>query len=50
VNTCKLQEEARAYYRLCDEACALGVPVSVDDPRSPKTVQGLREAVAKAKL
>jgi hypothetical protein len=50
MTTRALHEETRAYYRLCDEARALGVPVSLDDPRSPKTVQGLREAVAKAQL
>jgi hypothetical protein len=49
VNTLTLQEQARAYYRLVAEARALNVPVSLDDPRSPKTVQGLRDAVAEAK-
>lgn len=45
----QLIQEARDYYRLCAEAEALGIPVSLDDPRSPKTVQGLRDAVAKAR-
>jgi len=42
----KLQAEARAYYALCDKAHALGVPTSLDDPRSPKTVAALEKAVA----
>lgn len=42
-------EEQRAFYRLCDEARALGVPTSCDDPRSPTTVAGLAAAVAAAK-
>jgi hypothetical protein len=37
--------EAQSYYRLVSEAQALGVPTSLDDPRSPKTVAGLRAAV-----
>jgi len=37
--------EARDYYRLCDEARSLGIPVSLDDPDSPKTVEQLREAI-----
>lgn len=39
-------EQARAYYRLCDEARALGISTSLDDPRSPRTVAALRRAVA----
>ncbi len=39
------REEAVAYYRLCDEARALGIPTSLDDPRSPNTVDALRQAV-----
>lgn len=42
-------QEQIDYYRLCDEAARLGIPVSLDDPRSPKTVQGLRDAVESAK-
>jgi hypothetical protein len=38
--------EARAYYSLCDQARRLGIPVSLDDPRSPKTVAALQQAVA----
>jgi hypothetical protein len=38
-------EEARAYYRLCDEARALGIATSLDDPRSPRTVAALERAV-----
>lgn len=40
-----LLEDARDYYRLCNEAAALGIPVSLDDPATPQTVEGLREAV-----
>lgn len=39
----------KAYYTLCDEAAALGIPTSLDDPRSPKTVAALVAAVARAK-
>ncbi len=45
----ELIREAQAYSRLCADAEALGVPVSLDDPGSPKTVQGLREAVEAAR-
>lgn len=45
----ELIREAQAYYRLCAEAEALGNPVSLDDPRSPKTIQGLRDAVEAAR-
>jgi len=38
--------EARDYYNLCEQAAALGIPTSLDNPASPKTVQGLRDAVA----
>lgn len=41
--------EAQAYYRLCREAQSLRVPVSLDDPRSPKTVKALREAISAAR-
>lgn len=44
-----LRREARAFYALCDEARRLGVPTSVDDPRSPHTVAGLAAAVAVAR-
>ena len=43
----KLHAEARAYYALCARARALGVPVSLDDPRTPATVAALRSAVAR---
>lgn len=39
----------REYAALCDEARKLGVPTSLDDPRSPRTVEGLRAAVEVAK-
>lgn len=45
----QLRDEARAYYRLCDEARALGIPTSLDDPRSPRTVAELRAAVEAAR-
>lgn len=37
---------AREYYALCDRAEAKGVPVSLDDPRTPRTVAELRRAAA----
>ena len=40
--------EASAYYALCEEACRLGIPTSLDDPRSPRTVEGLRQAIDRA--
>lgn len=36
----------RDYYALLDECKRRGIPTSLDDPRSPKTVQGLRDALA----
>jgi hypothetical protein len=47
--TRQLRDEARAYYRLCDEARALGIITDLDDPRSPKTTAELRAAVEAAK-
>lgn len=44
-----LVRQARDYYRLCDEAHRLGIPTSLDDPRTPRTVAGLRAAVDAAK-
>jgi hypothetical protein len=44
-----LMREQRDYYRLCDEADALGIPVSLDDPRTPPTIAALREAVEAAR-
>lgn len=41
-----LHDEARAYYALCDRAAALGIPTSLDDPRTPQTVPALRATVA----
>lgn len=40
-----LQAEARDYYRLVRQADSLGIPTSLDDPTSPKTVQALRDAI-----
>jgi hypothetical protein len=47
--TSPLHATARDYYRLCSEAERLGVPTSLDDPRSPRTVAGLRRAVEAAR-
>lgn len=47
--TRQLQDEARAYYNLCREAERLGVPTSLDHPRTPQTVDALRAAVAEAR-
>jgi hypothetical protein len=44
-----LREQALAYQRLIEEARALGVPTSLDDPRSPRTVDALRAAVRDAR-
>ena len=33
------------YWNLCKQAMSLGIPTSLDDPRSPKTVAGLQAAV-----
>ena len=45
----ELIREAQAYYRLCAEAEALGIPTSLDDPRTPKTVAALQAAVEAAR-
>lgn len=44
-NNRAIYDEQAAYYRLCTEARKLGIPTSLDDPRSPRTVAGLRDAV-----
>jgi len=41
-------KEQAEYYRLCDRAARLGIPVSLDDPRSPRTVAEV-EAQVRAK-
>lgn len=38
--------EQREYAALCDKARELGIPVSLDNPDSPKTVAALQQAVA----
>jgi hypothetical protein len=43
--TAKHLNEQRAYMALCDRARELGIPTSLDDPRSPKTVAALKAAV-----
>jgi hypothetical protein len=45
----QLLQEQRDYYALCDEADRLGIPTSLDDPRSPRTVARLRAAVDEIK-
>lgn len=40
--------EQKAYYALCDKARALGIPTSLDDPRTTRTVAGLEAVVAVA--
>lgn len=44
----QLLNEQRDYYALCDKARSLGIPTSLDDPNSPKTVDALRDAVENA--
>lgn len=44
-----LRREAIAYYALCDEARMLGIPTSLDDPRSATTVEGLRAEVERGR-
>lgn len=44
----RLRDEARAYYALVERAQRAGVPTSLDDPRSARTVEGLRRAVERA--
>ena len=46
MNYTALIKQAQDYYRLCDAAAAKGVPVSLDDPRSPRTVAALRRAAS----
>jgi len=46
VVTEQAREEQRAYYRLVEDAAALGIPTSLDDPRTPRTVQELAAAIA----
>lgn len=40
--------EQREYAALCDKARDLGVPVSLDDPRAPRTIAALKQAVSAA--
>lgn len=49
-NSMTASQEAILYYELCDDARALGIPVSLDDPASPTTVAGLQDAVDAARL
>ena len=41
-------QEAEDYFRLCDKARELGIPTSLDDPKSPKTVEALRAEIENA--
>jgi len=40
--------EQLAYYELLNKAAQLGVPVSLDDPASPRTIAGIKTAIAQA--
>lgn len=44
----QMTQQAGDYYRLCDRARDLGIPTSLDDPKSPTTVAGLKKAVKAA--
>lgn len=44
----RLVAEAHEHYDLCQRAERIGVPTSLDDPRSPTTVTALRDAVVAA--
>lgn len=43
--TLQLRAAAEEYHRLVDRARALGIPISLDDPDSPRTVDGLSDAI-----
>lgn len=45
----RLARMGREYLELCNEGERLGVPVSLEDQGSPRTVSGLREAIEQAK-
>lgn len=45
--TSALREEQERYYQLVEECKQQGIPVSLDDPRSPRTVQEMLEALGK---
>lgn len=44
----EMKQQAEDYYLLCDQAEALGIPTSLDDPMSPTTVEDLRDAAQAA--
>ena len=46
----ELVREADAYYRLCAKAERLNIPVALNDPASPQTVEALRTAVEEAEV
>ena len=45
----RIYDEQVAHQNLVAEARTLGIPVDLADPRSPRTVDALRAAVAAAK-
>ena len=47
--TSALREEQEQHYRLVEECKRAGIPTSLDDPRSPRTVEGLRAALREAR-
>lgn len=44
--TAELRRQQREYYALCDKARELGIPTSLDNPRSPRTVSGLKYQIS----
>lgn len=46
----KLHREAKAYYALVAEARRRGIPTSLDDPRSPRSVRGLHAQIRRAAI
>ncbi len=48
MNRKQIYAEQVEHQHLCDQARALGVPTSLEDARSPRTITALREAIAKA--
>ncbi len=48
MNRKQIYAEQVEHQQLCDQARALGMPTSLEDPRSPRTITGLRDAILKA--
>lgn len=40
------REEQTRYYRLCELAESYGVPTSLDNPESPRTIAALEDAIS----